>query len=93
MAEHTNDGGSAFPYDFNELRNQSNGMTLRDWFAGQVIGHLAVREDSTIMGDVIAAYNYADLMLVERAKGSSVGDRERDLKTLADLNASLEVQS
>ena len=50
------------------------GMTLRDWFAGQVVGDVFRRqlrvqnsEDDTFAGQVaLTAYEIADAMLVER---------------------------
>ena len=66
------DGGSAFPQSDCE-----NGMSLRDWFAGQALaGILAggfadtVPHDGPGGGDEAAgfAYQYADAMLAERAQ-------------------------
>ena len=50
------------------------GMSLRDWFAGQALAGFTSCSDGG--GDVLmgaadtarAAYNYADAMLIERAK-------------------------
>lgn len=63
-ARFINNGGPAFP-----VTAEPTGMTLRDWFAGQVIGHIsAVDVDRTLRGQVLLAYQYADAMLIERAK-------------------------
>ena len=40
MSNQTNDGGSAFPRAWVD----SNGMTLRDWFAGQALAGLCCNE-------------------------------------------------
>lgn len=48
-----------------------NGMTLRDWFAGQALaGDLAATPNCrpSIIGSAERAYAYADAMLAERAK-------------------------
>jgi hypothetical protein len=62
-----NDGGSAFPcpveYDANGQRASygSEGMTLRDWFAGQaLVGMLASNTKSWCAED---SYHYADAMI------------------------------
>ncbi len=73
-----NDGGPAFPLDIQGLGN-SVGMTLRDYFASQVIiGYLSgnlrradnMDKNGTIGDDEIAqtAYGLADAMLKERSK-------------------------
>ena len=64
MSAPTNDGGLAFPVMY-----VSEGMTLRDYFAGQALAAVLVspnyREAST--NDVVErAYWFADAMLVER---------------------------
>lgn len=54
----------------------SDGMTLRDWFAGQALagllgghGHVFIANgNSPRNGCVRMAFEYADLMLAERAK-------------------------
>lgn len=69
-------GGPAFPgepYVASSSLTKQQGMTLRDWFAGQALAGLA-RDTS---GDVTfqslkqaaeEAYFYADAMLAERSK-------------------------
>jgi hypothetical protein len=42
------------------------GLTLRDYFAAHVIGHLVASSNETIQEDVKAAYLYADAMLKQR---------------------------
>ena len=42
------------------------GMTLRDYFAGQVIASLTPREHTTVKNDAEMAYEYADAMLEAR---------------------------
>jgi hypothetical protein len=71
MKTPSNDGGAAFP-SINEHTHPTtinNGMTLRDYFAGQALAAVLVspnyREAST--NDVVErAYWFADAMLVER---------------------------
>ena len=67
------DGGQAFPPNGTHPFVFHEGMTLRDWFAGQAImGLLACPGTS---GEVPmfsqAAYKHADAMLAERAKGGT----------------------
>jgi hypothetical protein len=77
-----NDGGPAFPWRYMDrdsmgqevTREQGEGMTLRDYFAGQalvgtVLSHLSqggITYDSTARD----AYRYADAMLAAREKGA-----------------------
>jgi len=66
------DGGPAFP-GF-EWQNYVPGMTLRDWFAGQALngmlsnGRFSGQNTDEVTASV--AYQYADAMLAERAKGA-----------------------
>lgn len=84
----TKDGGPAFPtvianvHDFSEGATLPLGMSLRDWFAGQIIGHVlyatmtteAAAKVSLMLADnteeavAIVAYRCADAMLTEREK-------------------------
>lgn len=76
-----NDGGPAFPFPSDDGPGQfppARGMSLRDWFAGQALaGILAGGFADTIPHDDVNgggdaaffAYQYADAMLAERAKG------------------------
>lgn len=63
----------AFPHTIegNQGTITYQGMTLRDYFAAAVIGHLAaspLRQDLRLEQDVSYAYKIADAMLAERAK-------------------------
>lgn len=60
------DGGSAFPRTFD---GQGNGMSLRDWFAGQAMIGLIQAEHNNLREHVSRmSYVYADAMLTEREK-------------------------
>lgn len=73
-----NDGGAAFPCEGGDLSGlrPDPGMTLRDWFAGQIAGHLAastgigavVKETGKTATELVAkaSYRYADAMLKAR---------------------------
>ena len=65
------DGGPAFPTDHN--KNVVEGMTLRDWFAGQALmGMMASRNPSSPRfnpeDDAAYVYAVADAMIQERSK-------------------------
>ena len=78
----TDDGGPAFPRIANLSAEKMDGMSLRDYFAGQVLAGLsASSERLTALGGIAytqgdevtqvfaaVAYQYADAMLAERAK-------------------------
>ena len=73
MSNSINDGGPAFPpaYAATLPRNFPQGMSLRDWFAGQALTGLISRNDYGPMSDEAnanAAYSYADAMLAARNK-------------------------
>lgn len=56
----------AFPVGHNDM---CNGMTLRDWFAGQaLVGLLASTMNSDNAVFARSAYRFADVMLLERSK-------------------------
>ena len=68
-----NDGGPAFPTDFDmsTFKNANQGMSLRDWFAGMAIqGMLAGRKcalTNVALGDMISsAFVIADAALKAR---------------------------
>ncbi len=62
------DGGPAFPIPaVSGIHGTHTGMSLRDWFAGLVIGGMAARTNTTVSFAKIA-YEIADAMLAERAK-------------------------
>jgi len=70
-------GGAAFPHVSTHM--DRTGMTLRDYFAGQVISGLLMRDEvadassdfDMPLSDCAArlAYNAADAMIAEREKG------------------------
>jgi hypothetical protein len=70
-----NDGGPAFPHqDWDSAIHsprRENGMSLRDWFAGQALEKASRGVNRGVTGEAIArrAYYIADSMLAERAKG------------------------
>lgn len=80
------DGGPAFPHQFEDVAGcpnwmQSEGMSLRDWFAGQAIGSLiAVTEHATrskslpysegVKMTATLAYDVADAMIAARKAGA-----------------------
>ena len=70
MSTEINDGGSAFPMGYHRDGNSADhqGMTLRDWFAGQaLVGHLAFpRSDLSPRQAAILSYACADAMIEAR---------------------------
>ena len=79
MSTPTNDGGPVFPQDI-VIRHPNGesavlrhiGMSLRDWFAGQALvalPHMGCGCDLENDELAAAAYQIADAMLAERAKG------------------------
>lgn len=77
MSGPINDGGPAFPVP-QELDGQGmprtaqecNGMSLRDWFAGQAVNGLIAQTVRPVSAATLAAeaFKVADAMLTERAK-------------------------
>lgn len=72
MSLSKNTGGPAFP---NHAKNpdgsvytHADGMTLRDYFAGQVIAGVAAHDGCLWAKDITHAYEIADAMLKERQK-------------------------
>ena len=70
-----NNGGPAFPYVMNaenyELQDLcSEGMTLKDYFAGQVIIGIIANAEGIVCAETMAnsAYAIADSMIKEREK-------------------------
>lgn len=63
-------GGPAYPVIAeNGLGLVSDGMTLRDWFAGMAMQGLLVRYgDQSALGCAGLSYEYADAMIEEREK-------------------------
>ena len=83
MSETKDTRGSAFPSEQHECQDNTwnqtfdPGMTLRDWFAGMVLGGQwdgRFPDDispSTVQRVAEACYEIADAMLKERAKGAT----------------------
>lgn len=78
-----NDGGPAFPTQWNESDNSGwkvdDGMSLRDWFAGRVLGaamtsanglgNLTKEERALAFAQVaVISYEAADAMIAAREK-------------------------
>ena len=60
-------GGPAFPATDDATEGiVYRGMSLRDWFAGQVLPSLVARSDDTNQNLAEAAYRIADAMLASR---------------------------
>lgn len=68
----SNDGGPAFPNKVvlpRSTQSGSDGMTLRDWFAGQALGVAASSYGAMSMVPIVDdAYRLADLMLERRKR-------------------------
>ena len=69
------DGGPAFPNKGNDVYDERkahtyDGMSLRDWFAGQVIAAMLLDNRNGLSTSLLAqeAYRQADVMLAERDK-------------------------
>ncbi|MBN9535052.1 MAG: hypothetical protein J0H10_17055 [Alphaproteobacteria bacterium] len=68
-----NDGGPAFPHQDSGNTGLRPGMTLRDWFAGQIAAGMAAFSGTSGISygpDDIAgrAYQISDALLAHRAK-------------------------
>ncbi|MEQ8450612.1 MAG: hypothetical protein RIB97_13085 [Nitratireductor sp.] len=65
-----NDGGPAFPVSKDVVYPQLNGMSLRDWFAGQALNGMGTWSPNGMPGNHKAradwAYEQADAMLKAR---------------------------
>jgi hypothetical protein len=75
MSNTTNDGGSAFPMGYHRDGNSADhqGMTLRDWLAGQALAGLIFHNDYGARSDdeiANGAYAYADAMIAARKGGT-----------------------
>lgn len=73
------DGGPAFPQVETEKSYSHEGMSLRDWFAGQaLVGHLAnngATSDMILVGAIGIAescFKIADAMLQEKRKHETI---------------------
>jgi hypothetical protein len=80
MNKHTNDaGGPAFAHSGNDACPRQEGMTLRDYFAGQAMqGLLAQCQGGGFtavpVGIVKTSFDFADAMLAERARPNQRND-------------------
>jgi hypothetical protein len=72
MSNTTNDGGPAFPIPYGQVMTKSGmGMTLRDWFAGQVLTGMLSQSGRYSMKDAAEnAYAFADAMIAQRNGGA-----------------------
>lgn len=78
MAKNEN-GGPAFPFDEKNSYDGSHyhsheGMSLRDWFAGQALAGFVVRQSAAFSDAETGAkfaYRYADAMMAEREKDNA----------------------
>lgn len=70
MADNIDDGGAAFPVVLpNNYEFGHDGMSLRDWFAGQALANPrthAMANSNTTEDIAMWAYGVADAMLAER---------------------------
>ena len=70
MTDHPKDGGPAFPAPYDGHGGGPDGMSLRDWFAGQALANSRTffGENSSATPEDVAlqAYAVADAMLAER---------------------------
>ena len=62
------DGGPAFPTMMAKAGGDEVGMTLRDWFAGQVLAGLVNGRRENVHLFASEAYSIADALLAQRAK-------------------------
>ena len=76
MSQPIDDGGPAYPHapfalDGRHWSDGSQGMTLRDWFAGQALaGMMADGKNSGRFADIASdAWDFADAMLAARKGG------------------------
>jgi hypothetical protein len=67
MTDHPKNGGPAFP-QASDHPYADNGMSLRDWFAGQALAWVTSMPANAVGFDVVAAaaYKLADAMLAAR---------------------------
>lgn len=73
--------GGAFPFSPNDQSTAhmaTNGMSLRDWFAGQAMGGICAHSDTWGLPDVseiaLKAYRIADAMIAARALTTGEND-------------------
>lgn len=63
------DGGPAFPCDQQVLADGWTGLSVRDWFAGQILAGVLARREIGV-DDVARIYAAADAMLRARREGA-----------------------
>lgn len=63
-----NNGGPAFPSHGSMGEVVQEGMSLRDWFAGQALAGMGIIADAEAWKLAAWAYETADAMLAEREK-------------------------
>jgi hypothetical protein len=71
MSAQIDDGGPAFPEPSRSWQYSSNGMSLRDWFAGQALAGILMNYTTQKFGATEQtaaeyAYRYADAMIAAR---------------------------
>jgi hypothetical protein len=92
MSTQKDDGGPAFPRGtkletptcsgieerrrVNALNEQTDGMTLRDWFAGQALSGIMAHpvqhpDDASASGVASLCYDLADAMIAARKEGGA----------------------
>ena len=64
MTDKIDDGGPAFPFSGQYYHQQ--GMSLRDWFAGQALSGVCNNPDISYDAAAHDAYAHADAMIAER---------------------------
>ena len=78
-----NDGRPAFPRAGSDYVKAQEGMSLRDWLAGQALAGIVHRNPTgctTMRHSIKFAYEYADMMLAERERKSKL-ETEQEEKT------------
>lgn len=71
-----NDGGPAFPRSGSDYVPAQEGMSLRDWFAGQVLAGLASNEERWVSANEViskSCYEAADAMIKAREASNVTG--------------------
>lgn len=73
MSDPIEDGGQAFPVPASEYNDRHEGMTLRDWFAGQALAGLMARAGSENFSEDLRAniaIRQANAMIAARKEES-----------------------
>lgn len=78
MSKYIPTGGPAFPVECNIVNGfrDDSGMTLRDWFAGQVLSNMDFRGETPSRA-ADWAYSVADAMLAEKFKADEINEQAR----------------